>query len=58
MHLNIDQIKFSIMQLYAENITKNPPWRVIEAEYKGYCGMGHRIPSFSDLMSNCIMLWT
>jgi len=46
------------MPLHAENITKKPPWRAIEAEYRGYCGMGHRIPSFSDLMSNCIMLWT
>jgi len=57
-HQNIDQIKFCIMQLYGEKTTKKPPWRAIEAEYRGYCGMGHKIASFSDLMSSCIILWT
>jgi len=38
------------------NITKVPPCNAIDAEYKGYCGIGHMIPSFSELKSSCIIM--
>jgi hypothetical protein len=40
------------------NVTKEPPCNAIDAEYKGYCGIGHKIPSFSELRSSCIIMWT
>jgi hypothetical protein len=38
--------------------TKVPPCIAMDAEYKGYCGMGQRIPSFSEPRSSCIIICT
>jgi hypothetical protein len=41
-----------------DGLTKVPPCSAIDAEYKGYCGIGQRIPSFSELKSICIIMCT